>query len=39
MHLSADKGWRLEMPGLPELTTVSIFVGVGRARWRRGGGG
>ena len=30
------EGWRLEISGLSELTTVSIFVGVGRARWGRG---
>ena len=24
MHLSDDEGWRLEIPGLPELTTVRL---------------
>ena len=26
MHLADDEGWRLEIPGLPELTTVSSLL-------------
>ena len=25
-HLTDDEGWRLEIPGLPELTEVSIYI-------------
>lgn len=30
LHLSDDEGWRIEIPGLPELTEVSNFIYVYR---------
>ena len=26
LHLADDEGWRLEIPGLPELTEVTLFT-------------
>ena len=28
MHLTDDEGWRLEIPGLPELTEVGTFQSI-----------
>ena len=28
LHLTDDEGWRLEIPGLPELTQVRVRVSV-----------
>ena len=32
LHLGDDEGWRLEIPGLPELTSVSILLYRSRKR-------
>ena len=31
LHLSDDEGWRLQIPGLEELTEVNILVRISRA--------